>query len=198
MSKGEESRERILDAAYRMAGRDGFAGLSLRALAAELGVSKSGLFAHFGCKQDLQLEILGTTAKRFTETVLLPAFRMPRGLPRVRQVFENWLHWAVDPAMPGGCPFVAASIELDDRDGPVRALLVDLQQGFLDALARSARIAVEEGHFRRDLDCDQFAFELHSILLGFNHARRLLREPAAGRRARGAFARLLHSAQPVS
>src|SRR3954447_26417659 len=124
MSKGEETRERILDWAFRAASRDGLEGLTIGALAAELGLSKSGLFAHFGSKEDLQLAVLAEATRRFENVVLRPAFRAPRGEARVRQVFENWLRWLSDPGSPGGCVFLAAAVELDDQDGRPRDYLV--------------------------------------------------------------------------
>lgn len=194
-SKGVGTRDRILDTAFRLAARDGLEGLSLGDIAGQLRMSKSGLFAHFRSKEELQIDLLRTGAARFVEKVLLPAFRRPRGLPRLKQIFAGWMRWANDPALPGGCVMMAAAIELDDREGPVREALVALQKELLAALARSAEIAIEEGHLRRRLDVEQFAFELYAILLGFNHAQRLLRDPQAEKRARGAFARLLASAR---
>ena len=196
-AKGTDTRERILDVAFRLAARDGLEGLSLGDIARQMGMSKSGLFAHFQSKEELQIDMLRAGAGRFTETVLFPAFQKPRGLPRLKAAFDNWMRWANDPALPGGCLMMAAAIELDDREGPVRDVLVELQKAFLATIARSALLAVEAGHLRRGLDLEQFAFELYSILLGFNHARRLLRDPKAERRAREAFARLLQSATPA-
>jgi AcrR family transcriptional regulator len=196
--KGEATREKILDTAFRLAARHGLDGLSLSVLAGEMHISKSGLFAHFRSKEDLQIETLGAAARRFIETVMLPAFRKPRGLPRVRQVFENWMRWATDPSLPGGCLFVAAAVEWDDREGRPRDYVVNTQKQLLAALARSAALAVEVGHFRADLDSEQFAFEMYSILLGYSHQRRLLRDPKAERRARAAFDRLVRSASAAS
>ncbi len=108
------------------------------------------------------------------------------------------MRWTTAPELPGGCLMMAASTELDDREGPVREVLVGFQKELLATLAKAARIAVAEGHLRRGLDVEQFAFELYGIVLGFNHARRLLRDPKAERRARDAFARLLQSAAPAA
>jgi len=195
-SKGAGTRDRILDVAFRLAAREGLDGLSLGDISKQLGISKSGLFAHFQSKEELQIDLLRTGAARFTADVLLPAFRKPRGLPRLRALLENWMRWTTSPELPGGCLMLAACAELDDREGPVRDVLVGFQKELLAALARSARIAVEEGHLRRGLDVEQFAFELYGIVLGFNHARRLLRDSKAERRAREAFARLVQSAAP--
>ena len=196
MTKGLQTRDRILDTAFRLAARDGLDGLSLSGLAGELGMSKSGLFAHFTSKEELQLELLRTASERFVANVMVPSFKQPRGLPRIKALFENWRRWASDPALPGGCLFVAASAEVDDREGPVRAYVVEQQQALLQAIARAARIAVEQGHFRRDLDVDQFAFELNGIYLSFHHSQRLLRDPAAATKARRACARLVEDAAP--
>src|SRR3954469_1733515 len=196
MAKGAETRDRILDTAFRLAARDGLEGLSLAGLAGELGMSKSGLFAHFASKEELQLEMLRTASDRFVAKVLAPSFRQPRGLPRVKALFENWRRWATDPGLPGGCVFVAAAAELDDREGPVRAYVVSQQEALLEAVARAARLAVEVGHFRRDLDAGQFAFEFLGIYLAFHQSHRLLRDPRTEQRARRAYARLVADAAP--
>ena len=196
MTKGLETRDRILDTAFRLAARDGLAGMSLSGLAGKLQLSKSGLFAHFGSKEELQLEMLRVASERFASQVLLPSFKKARGLPRIQALFENWRKWATDPALPGGCVFVAASAELDDREGKVRDYVVSQQRALLAAIARSATIAVEAGHFRRDLDTDQFAFDFLAIYLAFHEAYRLLRDPRAERYARRAFTRLVDDAQP--
>jgi AcrR family transcriptional regulator len=195
VSKGEETRERILERAFRLASRDGLEGLSIGGLAAELGLSKSGLFAHFGSKEELQVEVLRAAAIRFEAQVMRPAFRAPRGEPRVRALFDNWLQWLQDASSPGGCLFLAASTELDDKEGRPRDFLVGMQRQLLQSLAKTARLAIEAGHFRGDLDCDQFAFELNGLLLGHSHFRRLLRDPRAESRTRGAFDRLVRSAR---
>jgi AcrR family transcriptional regulator len=194
MAKGPQTRDRILDTAFRLAARDGLEGLSLSALAAEIGLSKSGLFAHFTSKEDLQLEMLRVASERFVEEVMAPAFKQPRGLPRLRAFFEAWRRWATDPSLPGGCIFVAAAAELDDREGPVRAFVVSQQRDLLQAISRTARICVEEGHFRRDLDVEQLAFEVLAIYLAFHHSHRLLGDPRAEQRLRRAYTRLVEDA----
>jgi AcrR family transcriptional regulator len=195
MSKGEATRQRILDRAGRLASRDGLEGLSLGVLAADLGLSKSGLFAHFGSKEDLQVAVLAAAAERFSHEVVARAMRAPRGEPRLRKLFDLWTAWVSDPARPGGCVFVAASIELDDRECRAREYLVSRQRQLRDALVLAVEAAVEAGHFRKDLDCEGFAFEMHAIVLGYNHARRLLREERAEALAEAAFERLLACAR---
>jgi len=191
VSKGEETRERIVERAWRLASRDGLSGLSIGKLATELGLSKSGLFAHFGSKEDLELEVLKAAVARFTEQVMKPAFAAPRGVARLRKLFRGWLAWANDPSQPGGCVFMAGASELDDSSGPQRDFLVSSQKSLLGALAKSARLAVEAGELAADLDCEQFAFETLGVVMAYHHARRLLRDPKADARAKHAFERLL-------
>ena len=191
MSKGEATRAAILDDALSLASRIGLEGLSIGELAKRTEMSKSGLFAHFSSKENLQVEVLRVAAQRFAEMVVAPAIRKPRGAPRVRALFENWLRWSKADFSPGGCIFIAASTELDDRPGPTRDFLVGAQRDFMATMAKSAQIAVEEGHFRSDLDTEQFAYEMYSIYLSYHHFARLLRSPHAERRARRAFEALL-------
>lgn len=194
MAKGDVTRQRILENAFRLAARDGLEGVSLGSLADNIGLSKSGLFAHFKSKEELQLEMLRTASAQFVETVLVPAFKKARGIPRVRAIFDNWLEWL---SQRNGCLFVAASVELDDKPGRVRDYVAEQQRSLAAALARAAEIAKEEGHFRKDLDAQQFAFDLSAIYLAFHHAHRLLRDPKAARKARTAFERLIElSAAP--
>ena len=191
MSKGEETKERIVDRAWRMAGRDGLSGLSIGKLASELGLSKSGLFAHFGSKEGLEVEVLKAAANEFTEQVIRPALQAPRGVARLRKMLKNWLAWVNDPGQPGGCIFLAAGAELDDGSGPQRDFLVASQASLRAMLAKAARIAVEEGELRRDLDCEQFAFEIQGLVMAYHHSRRLLRDPKAEKHVQAAFERLL-------
>lgn len=191
MGKGAETRERILDQAVRIASRDGLEGLTIGSLSSELGLSKSGLFAHFGSKDELQLQVLQAAVERFTENVIRPSLAAPRGEPRLRALFESWLAWSNAPDMPGGCVLVAASTELDDRPGPQRDFLAQAFRSRAAFMAKAARLAVEAGHFRADLDPQQFAFEVDAIVLGYHHAQRLMRNPNAGDLARGSFERLL-------
>lgn len=192
--KGERTRETILDRAVVLASELGLEGLSLGRLAEDLDLSKSGLFAHFDSKEALQIQTLDRAAERFSEVVVRPALAAPRGEPRIRTFFERWLHWQ-ELAPQAGCIFVAAAAELDDRPGPVRERLVELQREKLQFLARAAELAQGAGHFRADLDVAQFAFELHGIMLAYHEASRLLSDAKATRRAREAFERLLASAR---
>ena len=195
MKKGAVTRARILDRAFRLAGQHGVEGVSLGTLASDLGLSKSGLFAHFASKEELSVEVLRTTTERFTERVIRPALSAPRGEPRLRRMFEYWLTWLRDPDLPGGCPIVAASVELDDKPGAPRDFLVKAQSDLLATLAKAASLAVAEGHFRKKLDTELFAFELLGIMLAYHHSLRLLRDERAVARARAAFERLLETSR---
>ena len=191
MGKGEETRERILERAVSIASRDGLDGLTVGTLAAELGLSKSGLFAHFGSKDSLQVQTLQTAVELFEQSVIRPALKASRGEPRIRALFERWLEWGSASNLPGGCIIVAASIELDDKPGPARDFLVIAQKRWFAALAKAAQIAIESGHFRRDCDPEQFAFELYAIMLGYHHVKRLMHDPHAEKRIHAAFEHLL-------
>lgn len=195
MTKGQETRERIIDRAYLLAGRLGVEGLTIGSLADELKLSKSGLFAHFGSKEDLQLAVLQEGERRFQELVIKPALKAPRGVPRFKKLFELWLDWGTNPANPGGCVFIAASAELDDREGRVRDYLVATQKSLIAFMAQAARLCIEQGHFKSEVDCEQLAHEAYGIVLSYNHFKRLLRDPNAEKHAKQAFERLIRSVQ---
>jgi AcrR family transcriptional regulator len=195
VGKGEQTREAILDRAMAVASESGLAGLTIGGLAEALDLSKSGLFAHFGSKEALQVQTLDRAAERFVDAVMRPALAAPRGEPRVRALFERWLRWPEVVPQPGGCIFVAAAAELDDRPGPARDRLVQLQRDWLEALATAFRQAQREGHLRADVQADQLAFELLGIMLSYHHVHRLLADREASARVRRAFERLLDGAR---
>jgi AcrR family transcriptional regulator len=197
-TKGEKTRDAILDRALRMASELGLEGVTIGRLADELELSKSGLFAHFASKEELQVRTLDRAAERFAEVVVRPALAQPAGERRLRALFENWLEWPRRVRQPGGCVFAAAAAELDDRPGAARDRLAALQHEWLATLARVVRRAQEVGDFRADLDPAQLAFELHGIALGWNFHSRLLRDPRASERARAAFERLVADARAPS
>ena len=195
MKKGDATRTAILDRGVELATQIGLEGLTIGRLASDLRLSKSGLFAHFRSKEALQIQVLDAAAERFVDEVVRPAVRHPRGEPRMAALFENWLAWTKTNSEPGGCLFVAAAAELDDRPGAVRDRLVELQKGWLDTVAIIFRTGVAERHFREDVEPDQFAHDLYAVMLGFHHASRLLRDPRAEDRAHAAFERLLSAAR---
>lgn len=195
LSKGEDTHARIVEHAMLMAGEVGLEGLTIGALASALGLSKSGLFAHFKSKERLQLDVLDAAAEQFRSRVFLPSLAARRGQPRLRAIFQNWLGWAEE--LPGGCLFLAGALEWDDRQGAVRQRLVDWFDALEQGLTRAVALAIEEAHFRADLDAVQFAFEMHGIAMKFHVDRRLLRSSRAHAQAVRAFDRLLEDAARV-
>lgn len=187
MGKGDLTRQAIVEHALAMASRIGLEGLSIGGLAQDLHLSKSGLFAHFQSKQALQLQVLEAATRQFTDVVVRPALTAPRGEPRVRALFDRWLAWAQGSRWPGGCVLIAASVEFDDQPGAVRDFIAGAQKDWFDTLAQAVRIAIGEGHFRAELDPEQFAFEAYGIALAMHHTSRLLKDPRAEQRAREAF-----------
>jgi AcrR family transcriptional regulator len=193
VGKGEATRLAVLDQAVELARRVGLSGLTIGSLAEQTSLSKSGLFAHFSSKESLQLQVLEHARASFEEHVARPALQAPRGEPRVRELFERWLEW---DARPGGCPFIAASTELDDQPGAVRDRLVRDERDMWDMIATIFRTGVTEGHFRSEADPDQFAQDLYGVILGYHHTARLLGDDHAQTRARRAFEALLAQAKP--
>ena len=192
MSKGEETRAAILDDALAIASEVGFTGLTIGQLAEHTGMSKSGLFAHFRSKEALQLETLEWARDRFTDIVIRPTLAAPRGVQRVRALFDRWLDWETD-SLTGGCIFVTATIEFDDQPGPMRDAVVRNQQDWMEFVATVAATAVSEGDFRADLDTEQLAFTLQGLMLGYHHAARLMRDPKALDHTRQALDQLLEA-----
>jgi AcrR family transcriptional regulator len=188
VSKGEETRQTILSRAFELATVVGLNGLTIGRLAEETGLSKSGLFAHFGSKEALDVAVVEEASRQFVQAVMVPALRYPRGEPRLRALFDGWVDWG---KRPGGCFFVGASTELDDRPGPPRDALVRAIKDWVDELSKAVRIAISEGHFRSDVDPEDVAFEIYSIMLGVHTFFRFLRDPASLDRAQHAFERLI-------
>lgn len=198
MSKGTDTRTAILSTATGLVSQVGLSGLTIGSLAGEMDLSKSGLFAHFRSKETLQIQVLEHAAQSFIEHVVIPSLKQPRGEPRIRSLFERWLAWDRDQALPGGCVFVAAASELDDRPGPVRDRLVELQEQWLGVLTLSYQKGVEAGAFRAESDPGQFAQDMYGIMLAYHHQARLMRDPRAEARARRAFERLLAELRSVN
>lgn len=191
MGKGEATRQAVIDQAIEIAGRLGVAGLTIGTLAAASDMSKSGLYAHFRSKEALQLAVLEEARERFVAEVIRPALAAPRGVPRVRELFEHW--FATSSSGSAGCLFVSAATEFDDVPGPVRDQLVRDHWDLVESLAQTYRAGAKEGAFRDDLEPEQFAHDLHGVMLAHFHSRRLLRDPLAEQHARFAFERLMSS-----
>lgn len=183
--KGAATREAILDRAYAIATSSGLEGLSIAPLADAVGMSKSGVFAHFGSREDLQRAVLALAGERFTAATLLPALSSPRGLPRLRALLDRWFDWL--RGTPGGCLVLSAVSEYDDRPGPIRDQVVALHRQWRDTLERAVRLAIDCGDLRLDVDAAQAAFELNTIALAVQHDMALSGVDAAidrGRRMR--------------
>jgi AcrR family transcriptional regulator len=179
--KGTQTREAILDRAVDLATVEGLEGLTIGRLAAELRMSKSGLFAHFGSKQELQLATIGAAATRFQGKVIEPALEFPDGAPRLRAMAERYLDQLGDYS--GGCFWAATSAEYDDRPGPVRDAIAGALDAWLGELERQARVAGVENP-------ERFAFELYALVMGTNSRYRLSGDKRVFDYAREALGRL--------
>ena len=191
--KGERTRQSILERAVDLASLEGLEGLTIGRLADELGMSKSGLFAHFGSKEDLQIAAIETAAKRFIDEIYSPALGEPRGYPRLVAICRSWLSYLRRGVFPGGCFFAAASFEFDGRPGPVRDTVRRLMDDWIGALEKAIRMAIDEGHFDSEVDPAQLAFELNSLFFGANFAFYLRSDAKAIDRAQHAVEQRLES-----
>jgi AcrR family transcriptional regulator len=197
-TKFETTRERLLAVGLDAISVDGLGGLTLGRLAEAADMSKSGLFAHFRSKEQLQIDLLDEMARTANRRVVAPAFTAPEGLTRLKALVANWFGWSTKAGLRGGCPIAAALFELDDLDGEVRAHVVRLESHWRALLADLVRQSVAQGQLRRDLDIDQFVWELCGFYLSHHASRRFLRDPAADNRAGAAFAALLERSKPIS
>ncbi len=190
LMKGRQTRATILDAALALASHMGLEGLSIGALAEVTQMSKSGVFAHFGSREELQISVVREYHRKFEAEVFRPSMRTGRGLPRLRVLFERWVK-RVSVEIDSGCIYISGAVEFDDRPGPVRDALLAMVQAWHEALERAILIAMEEGHLRADTDPQQMLFEVHGLILALHHDARFLRRLGALERARAAFERLL-------
>jgi AcrR family transcriptional regulator len=192
MAKAEPStRERILHTGLALMSQSGLNSVTLGALAEQVGMSKSGLFAHFRSKETVQIELLNHTREFAAEHVLRPSQAADEGLPRLRALVGNWFGWAQRAGLPGGCPVAAGLFEFDDVEGAVRSKILELESSFRAILTGLVQRAVELGHLRRGLDVEQFVWELCGIYLAHHAAHRFLRSADADSRAQTAFEALL-------
>ena len=188
--KGQQTRAAILETAVGLASQMGLEGLSIGALAELMQMSKSGVFAHFGSREELQISVIREYHAKFEEEVFFPAVREQRGLPRLRALFERWVK-RVSVELDSGCIYISGAVEFDDRPGPVRDALASMVVAWHSALERAIHIAVEEGHLVADTDATQMLFELHGLILALHHDARFLRLPGALDRAQRAFEHVL-------
>lgn len=191
--KGERTRQSILERAVDLASLEGLEGLTIGRLADELGMSKSGLFAHFGSKEELQLATIETASRRFINEIFSPVLKEPRGWPRLVGICRSWLSYVRSGVFPGGCFFAAASFEYDGRPGAVRDLIRKLMDDWIGALERAVRMAQEEGHLDPNLDPGQLAFELNALFFGANFAYHLRGDASAIEKAERAAMQRLES-----
>lgn len=190
LMKGRQTRATILDAALALASHMGLEGLSIGALAEVTQMSKSGVFAHFGSREELQISVVREYHAQFSAEVFEPAMKAARGLPRLRALFDRWFK-RVSYEIDAGCIYISGAVEFDDRPGPVRDALVTMVQTWQNALERAIRLAIEEGHLRADTDPKQMLFEVHGLILALHHDARFLRHAGADARARLAFENVL-------
>jgi AcrR family transcriptional regulator len=190
-TKGEETRAAILTAAVEQASAGGFESLTIGTLAERTGMSKSGLFAHFGSKLDLQIATLDEASRLFTEGVMMPAMKAPRGLKRLRAIFDGWINWPQRASLPGGCPIDAATREYHHQPGPMRDAVVERQRVLGREIGKAVLMAVETGELKAGTDPGQFTFEMFGVILGCYRTELLLGIDESNRRARAAFERLV-------
>ena len=190
LPKGRQTRAAILEAALGQASHLGLEGLSIGALADVMQMSKSGVFAHFGSREELQISVIREYHTRFEDEVFYPALREPRGLPRLRALFERWVK-RVSVEIDSGCIYISGAVEFDDRPGPVRDALATMVRAWHGALERAIGIAVDKGHLLANTDATQMLFELHGLILALHHDARFLRLRGALERARRAFEHVL-------
>jgi AcrR family transcriptional regulator len=191
--KGEQTRSAIVAVACELAARDGLEGLTIGALAERMKMSKSGGFAHFGSREDLQIAVLRAYEARFVDQVLRPALEAPRGLSRLQAMLAQWLdRTAVDAAT--SCIWISGAAEYDDRPGPVREVLVSMVRSWQRELTRAIQQAIDTGELAANVQPQDLVFDLYGVVLVLHHDARLMNSPDALPRARRAFERLLAAA----
>jgi len=196
--KGERTRQSILDRAVDLASIEGLGGLTIGRLAEELGMSKSGLFAHFGSKEELQLATIESARERFIEHAFRPALKAERGYPRLMAIARAWLAYVKREVFPGGCFFAAASFEFDGRPGLVRDAIANMMNTWIESIEKSVKMAQDEGHLDPDIEPAQLAFEINAIFFGANFSYQLRGDKKALERAMEAIEARLESLRVVT
>ena len=190
MHKGQQTKAAIVDAALGLATQIGLEGLSIGALAEVMHMSKSGVFAHFGSREELQISVIREYYTRFEEEVFYPALQHPKGLPRLKALFKNWMN-RTSVEIDSGCLFISGAVEFDDRPGPVRDALAGSVKTWLAAMNRAVVQAKEAGHLAQDVDEHQMAFEIHGLILALHYDARFLKTPGSVARANTGFVNIL-------
>ena len=194
MRKGELTRAAILDVALDLSSRDGLEGLTIGLLADKMNMSKSGVFAHFGSREDLQMEVLKLYHYRFEQEVFFPSMKEPRGIQRLQSMFARWVK-RVSVEIASGCIYISGAVEYDDRPGPIRDSLVAMVRAWQGALLRCVQQAIEIGDLKADTDAEQLVYEMYGMILALHHDARFLRMPGSVDRARVGFERLIKNYQ---
>ena len=188
--KGQQTKAAIIEAALQLATRVGLEGLSIGVLADQIHMSKSGVFAHFGSREELQISVIREYFHQFEQEVFYPALQVPRGLARVKALFANWMK-RVAIEIQSGCIFISGAVEFDDRPGPVRDALASSVKTWLDAMYRAVLQAKEEGQLGVNADAHQIAFEIHGLILALHYEARFLNTPGSITRAHTGFEHIL-------
>ena len=180
--KGQQTKQAIVEAALTLSSQVGLEGISIGAVAEATGRSKSGVFAHFGSREELQISVVREYFRQFEQDVFYPAMQKPRGLPRLTALFDRWMH-VVANEIQFGCIFISGAVEFDDRPGPVRDTLAESVTIWLSAVVRAIEQAKREGHIRADADEHQVAYEIHGLILAVHYEARFLKKPGSMERA---------------
>lgn len=188
--KGQQTKAAIVDAALGLATQIGLEGLSIGAIAEVMQMSKSGVFAHFGSREELQISVVREYHARFEEEVFFPAMQQQRGIPRLRAMFNNWMQ-RTSIEIDSGCIYISGAVEFDDRPGPVRDALAGSVRTWLAAMDRAVVQAKEAGHLQADTDEHQVAFEIHGLILALHYEARFLKSPGSVARAHRGFDHVL-------
>lgn len=192
MRKGEQTRAAIFDVALELASRNGLEGLTIGLLADRMNMSKSGVFAHFGSREDLQMEVLKLYHHRFEQEVFFPSVKEPRGLPRLESMFARWVK-RVSVEIASGCIYISGAVEYDDRPGPIREALVAMVRAWQGALLRAVQQSIDVGALQAGTDPQQLVYEMYGLILALHHDARFLRVPGALERANRGFVRLIEN-----
>ncbi|GAB4088954.1 TetR/AcrR family transcriptional regulator [Hydrogenophaga soli] len=190
LAKGQQTRAAIVEAALGLATHVGLEGLSIGAVAEVMQMSKSGVFAHFGSREELQISVVREYHHRFEEEVFFPAVAGQRGLPRLRALFANWMK-RTSIEIDSGCIYISGAVEFDDRPGPVRDALASSVKTWLAAMQRAVVLAKKEGHLKPDTDEQQMTFEIHGLILALHYEARFLQSPEGVGRALAGFERIV-------
>jgi AcrR family transcriptional regulator len=190
LAKGQQTKAAIIDTALGLATQIGLEGLSIGAIAELTGMSKSGVFAHFGSREELQISVVQEYHSRFEKEVFYPALDNERGLPRLRALFENWMQ-RTSVEIDSGCIYISGAVEFDDRPGPVRDAIAFSVNTWLAAVHRAVSAAQADGHINSDADPQQILFEIHGLILALHYEARFLKSQGSIERAKRGFEHIL-------